>query len=651
MATFNNIKQKLIDRVYDLATTSTASNVSFLAKALDQIESNPKDNYKGRVNLENAELNEGGLDRERATQSTSTSEISPLGGGIHREQQTRSDGEMGVYTNYQNYKGMRDEAKPQFSIWSAHSNYSGGSITYDQYLRPYERRAYKSQGSHWYTGGDGGDCAGVYSGHQKAWGAHNNHCWLKTQCHATSSNTSTAEQHPSRTDAVGECGHYRIKMGHGAMPTSRFHDYGNAFRYENVEAGSCDLDHRQTYMKYQGHYIHLREKWMPGTHVTWASHDSWTLQEYKGSPSMFEITYNEDPSIKPLSGYGTLTYNKTRQELTVANQLLDSAPGYIMKVYINVPKIDRLTALEDVLKEENAVYIYFTWGTGFNSAYAESQRSGKFTMTDDGQVYATMMNLNTSFNLGIIDNTWRDKSTQVVGDQPSNKVYRLIITKPGKGYLSAPTITIANPTDGAGTKATGTVTVTKGRATSTTVVNGGSHYDYSVEPNPIVTVDNGATGGTGMEIKAVLVTVGTFTTLDSQTLNSTTYGRDSGPYGQRIVMSRNKQLVYMFCQFYGLGCGIRSWIIDKKNNGFSQGASDGDTTHGWQVVAFGEEDFYVHRGDNWDGADSANEHRGYIWYQVAPHDGSTAAWKNNEVGHHLDIMAHTTTYPCVVPIF
>ena len=80
MATFNNIKQKLIDRVYDLATTSTASNVSFLAKALDQIESNPKDNYKGRVNLENAELNEGGLDRERATQSTSTSEISPLGG-------------------------------------------------------------------------------------------------------------------------------------------------------------------------------------------------------------------------------------------------------------------------------------------------------------------------------------------------------------------------------------------------------------------------------------------------------------------------------------------------------------------------------------------------------------------------------------------
>ena len=159
MATFNSIKQKLIDRVYNLAPSASAADTNFLAKALDQIESNPRETYRGRVNLENAELNEQGLDRERATQSTSTSQISPLGGGIHREQQVRSDGEMGTYTNYQNSKGQRDEARPQFAIWSAHSNYTGGSITYDQYFRPYERRGYKAQGGHWYTGGDGGDTA------------------------------------------------------------------------------------------------------------------------------------------------------------------------------------------------------------------------------------------------------------------------------------------------------------------------------------------------------------------------------------------------------------------------------------------------------------------------------------------------------------
>ena len=67
-----------------------------------------------------------------------------------------------------------------------------------------------------------------------------------------------------------------------------------------------------------------------------------------------------------------------------------------------------------------------------------------------------------------------------------------------------------------------------------------------------------------MEIKACLVTIGSFTALDSQSLNSPTYGRDSGPYGQRIVMSRNRQLVYHYCQYYGLRTGMRSWIIDKR---------------------------------------------------------------------------------------
>ena len=649
MATYNSIKQKLIDRVHTLASTADAPSINFLAKALDQIESNPEDSYKGRVNLDNAELNEGGLDRERATQSTSTSEISPLGGGIHREQQTRSDGEMGVYTNYQNSKGQRDEAKPQFSIWTAHSNYTGGSISYDQYLRPFERRAYKSQGAHWYTGGDGGDTCGIYAGSQRgAFASHNNHCYLKTQCHASSGNTTTAEQHPSRTDAVGECGHYRIKMGHGGAPVQRMHDYGNAFRYENVEVGSCDLDHRQSYMKYQGHVIHLREKWMPGTHVTWASHDSWMMTEYRGSPSMFEVIYNEAVQL----GYGTITYNKTKQEFAVANQISDTTAGYIMKVFTNVPKIDRLTALEDVFKEENAVYVYFSWGTGFNSANTESQRCGKFTMTDNGEIYATMMNLNSTYNLGKIDNSWRVKANQATADQPSNKVYDLVITKPGKGYTTAPVITIAAPADTVnGTQATGTVTIDNGRGLSTTIVSGGSHYDYSVEPNPIVTVDNGSTGGTGMEIKAVLVTIGNFVNLDSQTLVSPTYGRDSGPYGQRIVMSRNKQMVYHYCQYYGLGCGIRSWIIDKKSSAWSPGESNASNGHGFQVVAFGAEDFYVQRGDNWDGADSASEHTSQIWYQVAPHDGTAASWKSNMVGKHLDIMAHTTTYPTVVPIF
>ena len=116
-------------------------------------------------------------------------------------------------------------------------------------------------------------------------------------------------------------------------------------------------------------------------------------------------------------------------------------------------------------------------------------------------------------------------------------------------------------------------------------------------------------------------------------------------------MSRNKQLVYHYCQYAGLRCGMRSWIIDKKNSTYSTGESNSNTSHGWQVVAFGEEDFYVNHGDDWDNPESANQHHGYIWYQVAPHDGTSASWKNNMVAKHMDLMAHTTNYPCVVPVF
>ena len=61
MATFNEIKQKLIDRVDALASTASAPDVNFLSKTLDQIESNPRHMAKNRVNLDNAELNEQGF--------------------------------------------------------------------------------------------------------------------------------------------------------------------------------------------------------------------------------------------------------------------------------------------------------------------------------------------------------------------------------------------------------------------------------------------------------------------------------------------------------------------------------------------------------------------------------------------------------------
>ena len=656
MTTFNEIKQKLIDRVNTLANTASSPDVNMLTKTLDQVESNPRHMAKNRVNLDSTDLNEDGLDREQATQSTSTTEISPLGGGIHVQQQTRSDGQMGTYTNYENNKQIREDARPQFAVWSGHSNYSMGSISYDQYLRPYERKGYKDQGGHWHTGGDGGASAGVYSwntlGNQ---GWNNNHCYLKTSTNAASGNTSTSEQHPSRTDAVGECGHYRIRLGQGGHPLVRGRDYGDKFRYENIEAGSCEIEHRQSYMKLQGKWIHLREKWMPGTHVTWASLDSWAYYEFKGSPTMYQVNMNETSG--PAEAYGTMTYNKPRQEFTVIHQKADGANDYLMKIWQNVPKIDRLTVLEDVLKEENAVYVNFAWGSGWSSGSVEAQRCAKITMTDNGEVYGTMMNLNSGYYLGKVDNKWRVMANQVQGDRSSNVVYDIICTKPGTGYTSAPTLIIAAPGDTVnGTQATATCTVSDGRVIGTSVTGAGSYYDFSVEPHPTVTVDNSSAGGTGAEFVAVLSLKGSFSNLDSQTLNNPTYGRDSGPYGQRIVMSRDRRRVMHFCQYTGLGCGIRSFIIDKTKNAYAPGMSENDTSYGYTVSAFGEKDFVILDGQNWDDVDndprsSTNAHSVTIWYQVSPHDGTAASWKASQVGRHIDLMAHTTNYPCLVPIF
>ena len=649
MATYNSIKQKLIDRIEALSPTATAPDVNFLSKTLDQVESNPKHLALNRVNIENAELNEGGLDRERATQSTSTTETSPLGGGIHIQQQTRSDGEMGTVTNYENNKSIRDDARPQFSIWSAHSSHSGGSISYDQHLRPYERRGYKDQGTHWHTGGDGGAAQGTYASHQRSKAMHSNHCYLATHCYAGFQNTTPATQVPSGTDAVGECGHYRIKIGAGAQETQRWQDYGDSFRYENVEVGSCELDHRQSYIKLQGRWIHLREKWMPGTHVTWASTENWALSEFKGSPSMYQVNMNEATDVE--SAYGSITYNKTRQELTVIHQLAALANSYNMKIWTNVAKIDRLTCLEDVLKEENAVYVNFAWGTGYSTGTTESQRCSKITMTDNGEVFGTMMFINNEYTLGKINNSWRNNATQSSDtERAGNIVYDIIVTKPGKGYTTAPILTIAPPANSNGTTAIATCSISGGRVLSTTISNNGSYYDYYDDPHPVVTVDNSASGGTGAEFVAVLRLTGEFENIATQGLGSVNYGRDTGPYGQRIVMSRNRKVVYHYCQHTGLRAGIRSYIIDKVNNAWSPGASHVDINTGWQVVAHGEQDFYVHGGGNWD-VPGNKAYGSYLWYQKAPWDGTSASWTSNNISSQLDLMASNVNYPCVVPIF
>ena len=75
------------------------------------------------------------------------------------------------------------------------------------------------------------------------------------------------------------------------------------------------------------------------------------LIEYrKTCPFSVNISCGKNPLLTILCSV-SITYNKTRQELTVIHQLIDTANSYNMKIWKNVAEIDRLTCLEDVLKE------------------------------------------------------------------------------------------------------------------------------------------------------------------------------------------------------------------------------------------------------------------------------------------------------------
>ena len=77
----------------------------------------------------------------------------------------------GIHTQSLNRKNFQNDAtlgnRPEFGIWSNHSDAHGCGTTWDAYLRPVDRRQYYASGSHWQGGSEGGPCTGSYSSHQK----------------------------------------------------------------------------------------------------------------------------------------------------------------------------------------------------------------------------------------------------------------------------------------------------------------------------------------------------------------------------------------------------------------------------------------------------------------------------------------------------
>lgn len=80
---------------------------------------------------------------------------------------------------------------------------------------------------------------------------------------------------------------------------------------------------------------------------------------------------------------------------------------------------------------------------------------------------------------------------------------------------------------------------------------------------------------------------------------TTSYGVDQGvSYGQRQMQTRDGSMVCNWMVYYYYQCGLRSWVIDKRNSSFVIGYSSNETTNGVYPVKYKNDQFaFVNNGN------------------------------------------------------
>ena len=131
----------------------------------------------------------------------------------------------------------------------------------------------------------------------------------------------------------------------------------------------------------------------------------------------------------------------------------------------------------------------------------------------------------------------------------------------------------------------------------------------------------------------------------TQTLNSGgIQGRQqSVNHGQRLIQSRNKKNILLFCAYANYANGIVSWIIDKTRNQHYTGFGQTWTGQGVTPSPYGNNDFAFVRSQNWDWPGSQS-----LITMIQKPDGS---WIQTDIGNQLDNSGWmSTNYPAMIPI-
>lgn len=106
-------------------------------------------------------------------------------------------------------------------------------------------------------------------------------------------------------------------------------------------------------------------------------------------------------------------------------------------------------------------------------------------------------------------------------------VAAVIVTNPGAGYATAPTVTFSAPAGG-GTTATGTATINaSGTVTGVTIVNPGSGYTAAVLPTVTFTASGSGVAAAGTAVYTGVITMAAGS-LNGGSASSTAYGFNSG---------------------------------------------------------------------------------------------------------------------------
>jgi hypothetical protein len=92
----------------------------------------------------------------------------------------------------------------------------------------------------------------------------------------------------------------------------------------------------------------------------------------------------------------------------------------------------------------------------------------------------------------------------------------------------------------------------------------------------------------------------TFTgTFQQQQTNTTSYGIGQGePYGQRQMQTRDGSMTVNWCVYYYYQCGIRSWVVDKRNSSYAIGHSSNNGSMGTYPVKYKNSGFAYYEGGN-----------------------------------------------------